>query len=122
MRKAKTIKPSATGMARIKTWQTESGSTGWGQGRAAGWTKTRARIMRRDGGLCRCHECRTAGRVEIAHMVDHIDNRRGPGYDDDRNLCAINRQCHERKSLQESRIGRRLEARPAHMDRSTWMD
>ena len=121
MRKAATIKQSSRQITRVQTWQSESGSSGWGEGRAAGWAKTRARIMRRDGWLCQCHDCRTQGRHEIAHMVDHIDNRRGPGYDDDRNLCAINRRCHERKTLQEARIGRRIEKRPSHMDRSTWM-
>ncbi len=121
MRKPTTLKPQPSPMKRIQTWQTESGSSGWGQGRAAGWKQTRLRILKRDGGLCQCHECKTQGRYEIAHMVDHIDNRRGPGYDDDANLCAINRHCHERKTQLEALIGRRLAKRPAHMDRSTWM-
>ena len=122
MKKAATIKPQPHAIKRVQTWQTESGSDGWGKGRATGWAKTRARIMKRDGGLCRCYECKQAGRFEIAHMIDHIDNRRGPGYDEDANLCAINRQCHERKTQHEARIGRRLCPRPAHMDRSTWWD
>lgn len=121
MKKAATIKPQPRQMARIQTWRTESGSAGWGQGRASGWKLTRLRILKRDGGLCQCHECKVNGRYEIAHMVDHIDNRRGPGYEDDRNLAAINRHCHERKTQQEARIGRRLEPRPAWMDRTTWM-
>ena len=91
---------------------------GWGQGRPAGWKATRERILRRDGGLCQCFDCKEAGRFEIAHMVDHVDNRRGAGYDDDANLAAINRQCHERKTLLEAKIARGLAERPAWMDRT----
>ena len=121
MRKPTTVKQSGPRIARMQTWQTESGSHGWGQGRAAGWKVTRLRILKRDGGLCQCHECRTNGRYEIAHMVDHIDNRRGPGYEDDCNLASINRECHKRKTELEVLIGRRLSKRPAWMDRSTFM-
>jgi 5-methylcytosine-specific restriction protein A len=121
MRKPSTLKPPAQPIKRVQTWQTESGTDGWGQGRAAGWKLTRLRILKRDGGLCQCHDCRTLGRYEIAHMVDHIDNRRGPGYEDDRNLAAINRQCHARKTQLEALIGRRLAKRPPWMDRTTWM-
>ena len=116
MRKARPlIQPRAT-LKRVQTWATEQ-ATGYGQGRAAGWRVTRDRILRRDGGLCQCHDCKTLGRYEIAHEVDHIDNRRGPGYDDDDNLMAINRECHRRKSQLEARIGRGLAVRPAWMDR-----
>ena len=121
MRKPTTIKQSGPRIARMRTWQTESGSHGWGQGRAAGWKVTRLRILKRDGGLCQCHECRVNGRYEIAHMIDHIDNRRGPGYEDDNNLAAINRECHKRKTDLEVLIGRRLAKRPAWMDRSTFI-
>ncbi len=126
MRKPGTMKPSGPRIARMQTWQTESGSHGWGQGRAAGWKATRLRILKRDGGLCQCHECKSNGRYEIAHMVDHIDNRRasphhGIAYDDDLNLAAINRECHKRKTELEVLIGRSLAKRPAHMDRGTFV-
>jgi 5-methylcytosine-specific restriction protein A len=76
--------------------------------------------MLRDGWLCQCHECKVAGSYEIAHEVDHIDNRRGTGYDDDSNLAAINRQCHERKTQLEAKIGRGIVPRPAWLDRSNF--
>lgn len=66
MRKPATIKakgPMHITHADMANW---SGSHGWGQGRAAGWKVTRLRILKRDGGLCQCHECKTQGRYEIA--------------------------------------------------------
>jgi 5-methylcytosine-specific restriction protein A len=116
VKRAPSVKPGRS-FDRLRTAPAEPGATGWGYGRAAGWARTRERIMRRDGGLCQCHDCQTSGRTEIAHEVDHIDNRRGSGYDDDANLMAINRECHRRKSQLEARIGRGIAARPAWMDR-----
>lgn len=117
MRKASTIKQARPRLARIHP---EPAAPTWGQGRPTGWKATRLRILKRDGGLCRCHECVEAGRFEIAHEVDHIDNRRGPGYDDDDNLQAINRQCHERKTQLEAKIARGLAQRPAWLIRANW--
>lgn len=116
MKRAPSVKQPGPTLKRIAPVGREQ-VEGWGQGRAAGWRAIRERILRRDGGLCQCHECKEAGRYEVAHMVDHIDNRRGAGYNDDSNMAAINRQCHERKSQIEARIGRGLMDRPAWMDR-----
>lgn len=70
------------------------------------WDKIRARILRRDGHLCQCEDCQTEGRPLLANEVDHrIPKSRG-GTDDDANLCAINRDCHKRKTQRESRAPR----------------
>ena len=116
MRKASPLNQPRNSIKRVQTWTTEQ-ATGYGQGRAAGWRVTRERILKRDGGLCQCHECKTLGRYEIAHHVDHIDNRRGIGYDDDSNLQAINKQCHKIKTDLEAKIARGLAKRPEWMVR-----
>ena len=116
MKRIGSVKQQGPRLARMNTAGTAD-VPGWGQGRPAGWKATRLRILQRDGGLCQCHECKAAGRYEIAHMVDHIDNRRGNGYDSDDNLAAINRQCHERKTQVEAQIARGLIQRPIWLDR-----
>jgi len=70
-----------------------------GYGRA--WERTRAAVLRRDRYLCQCEACKEAKRLTVAHEVDHrIPKARG-GTDDPDNLCAINRDCHRRKTARE---------------------
>lgn len=121
MKCPRSVKQQGPKLTRLVTTGREP-IAGWGQGRAKGWKATRERILKRDGYLCQCHECKTAGRYAPASMVDHIDNRRGPGYDYDDNLCAINKQCHEVKTQLEAKIGRRLVKRPDWMKRETWQE
>jgi 5-methylcytosine-specific restriction protein A len=66
--------------------------------RGSAWMATRDRILRRDNGLCQCAECKAAGRVLVAHEVDHIVELADGGSDADINLQAINIDCHLRKT------------------------
>ena len=88
----------------VATEQTPSPRYGQGRG-GRPWRSLREQIMKRDGYLCRCDECRASGRLLAAHEVDHISNKRGPdGRLDDRpeNLRAINRDCHKAKTARET--------------------
>lgn len=84
------------------------------RGYGAHWDRLRARILRRDCGLCQCEECKAAGRLLSATQVDHKVNkaewkrRHGSlaGVDDDSNLRAINVDCHKRKTAREAAQGR----------------
>lgn len=67
----------------------------------ANWRSTKARILKRDGGLC--YQC-----GKPASEVDHvIPVARGGTHDDD-NLAAICTPHHEAKSEQERRQGYQL--------------
>jgi 5-methylcytosine-specific restriction protein A len=63
------------------------------------WRNTARRILARDGGLCQL--CKAAGRMTFAAEVDHIVNKARGGTDDDDNLQAICRPCHEAKTADE---------------------
>lgn len=76
------------------------------RGYGAAWRRVRDRIMRRDGGVCRCAECKQLGRIREAHEVDHIVPKAQGGTDDDDNLQAINRECHKAKTAREAAEGR----------------
>lgn len=60
--------------------------------------------MRRDCGLCQ--PCMRNGHVTAAYAVDHKLNRERGGSDDESNLEAICRACHQAKTAEESRAGR----------------
>jgi len=61
--------------------------------------ESRARILRRDGGLC--VHCRKSGRVSIATEVDHITPLfKGGTYDDD-NLQSLCHDCHTDKTAED---------------------
>jgi 5-methylcytosine-specific restriction protein A len=76
------------------------------RGYGAKWRGVREHIMRRDGGVCRCEECKQLGRIRAAHEVDHIVPRAWGGKDDDDDLQAINRACHKAKTAREAVNGR----------------
>lgn len=79
----------------------------YGKGRGGRpWRRKRARILKRDGYLCRCDDCTRDGLLLLAHEVDHIVPRARGGTDDDSNLRAINRDCHLRKTAREAAAGR----------------
>ncbi len=83
----------------------------FGKGRGGRpWRRLRAQILRRDGYLCQCEDCKEGKRLLVAHEVDHIDNTRGPDgrlNDHPSNLRAINRDCHKAKTQREAARGRR---------------
>jgi 5-methylcytosine-specific restriction protein A len=68
--------------------------------RGSQWMSIRARVMTRDCGLCQA--CKRAGRLTLATEVDHIKPHYLGGGDDMRNLQALCRECHARKSLAEA--------------------
>jgi 5-methylcytosine-specific restriction enzyme A len=53
-------------------------------------------VLRRDGYVCQCDECRRFKRVTEANEVDHIVPIARGGTDDMSNLRAINGECHKR--------------------------
>lgn len=56
----------------------------------------RARIMRRDKGMCQA--CLSFGRVTQAHQVDHIIALTNGGDDSDDNKRALCDECHAEKT------------------------
>ena len=65
------------------------------------WRRTRARILRRDRGVC--YVCGRSG----ADEVDHLRPVAEGGTDDDANLAAIHDDpCHRRKSSAEGNRAR----------------
>jgi 5-methylcytosine-specific restriction protein A len=84
---------------RVQTLRTATVQTlGVERTRGSAWMAQRARILRRDNGLCRCDECKARPAPLIAHEVDHIIELADGGSDDDRNLQSLNRECHKRKT------------------------
>lgn len=59
-------------------------------------------ILKRDRYLCQCGECQRTGRVLPATEVDHRIPKAEGGTDEPHNLCAINAECHKRKTAKES--------------------
>ena len=74
------------------------------------WTLLRTQVLKRDGYLCQCQECKTKGRLRPAYEVDHVIPKAKGGSDNMANLAAINRTCHQRKTMQEQ--GRPMLERP----------
>lgn len=64
--------------------------------------------MTRDSGLCQ--PCLRAGHVTVARQVDHIVPKCDGGTDDDANLQAICRACHQAKTAAEAQRSKRLGA------------
>jgi 5-methylcytosine-specific restriction enzyme A len=72
------------------------------RGYGSAWDKLRLTILKRDGYLCQCNECKQAKRIRQADEVDHIVNKAEGGTDDPSNLQAINTDCHKRKTRAEA--------------------
>ena len=68
--------------------------------RGSKWVAIRARILRRDCGLCA--QCKRAGRLTLAVEVDHITPLHLGGTDADSNLEATCIPCHRIKSADEA--------------------
>lgn len=69
--------------------------------RGSAWMKIRARILRRDNGICQ--ECLRNGRVTKAAQVDHITSLHLGGDDNDANLQSLCKDCHDVKTAREAR-------------------
>jgi 5-methylcytosine-specific restriction protein A len=88
-----------------EAWATSKRSDKSGlTGRA--WRRLRDQIMKRDGYICRCDECRRTGTLKDAHEVDHIVPLSQGGTDAAGNLRAINRDCHRAKTHKEAQTAR----------------
>ena len=74
--------------------------------RGRAWMERRARVMRRDCGMCQ--ECRRKGWLTAAVACDHRIPLWEGGTDDDDNLQALCKDCHDAKTAQEAarRAGR----------------
>lgn len=74
--------------------------------RPADWHRTRARVLRRDHGIC--YVCGQPG----ADQVDHVRPVSQGGAHDDTNLAAIHaRPCHAAKTQREQQAGKARRAR-----------
>ncbi|HCF9839206.1 TPA: HNH endonuclease [Pseudomonas aeruginosa] len=95
-------KPKAKGVAKH-----EVEDKAWGNGRGGRpWRRKRDRILKRDGYMCQCAECK--GMKRVATEVDHIIPLSQGGTDDDSNLMAIaGHPCHARKTARESAASRK---------------
>ncbi|PCB15204.1 HNH endonuclease [Pseudomonas aeruginosa] len=95
-------KPKANGVTKH-----EVEDKAWGNGRGGRpWRRKRERILKRDGYMCQCPECK--GMKRIATEVDHIIPLSQDGTDDDSNLMAIaGYPCHARKTARESAASRK---------------
>ena len=80
------------------------------RGYGASWDKLRKFVLKRDGHLCQCEKCLAEGRTLVATHVDHIVSKakaKAMGWSDEQidhpsNLRAINKDCHERKTIEEN--------------------
>lgn len=73
------------------------------RGYGTAWTKLREFVLNRDQGLCQ--PCEAAGRVTLAHEVDHKIPKAEGGTDAESNLQAICRTCHLEKTTAEAKRG-----------------
>jgi len=64
------------------------------------WNKLRLRILQRDKHLCK--PCLKASALSAATQVDHIISKAKGGTDDEDNLQAICKPCHDRKTTIEN--------------------
>lgn len=73
------------------------------------WDRLRARILKRDSGLCQV--CKRQGLITHGKEVDHIVPKYLGGTDDDANLQAICKPCHRAKTQAESAASRGIQTR-----------
>lgn len=79
-------------------WSTQKTSTERGYGWT--WQKIRKLVMLRDGGLCQ--SCLANGIIKEAQEVDHILPKAQGGTDEEHNLQALCKPCHQDKTALES--------------------
>lgn len=89
------------------TWPTTSRHS---RGYGAEWDRLRKLVLERDCYLCQCTHCKAEGRTTLATEVDHVVSkaearRRGwtqKQIDHPSNLQAISKECHKRKTIEET--------------------
>lgn len=96
--------PEVNGFGSAEQGTTTQRGYGWE------WQQKRLRVLERDGHLCRCEDCASAGLLTPATHVDHIVEKVDGGSDDDENLRAMNADCHKRKTAAEQARRRRATA------------
>lgn len=78
------------------------------RGYGSAWDKTRARILRRDAGICQA--CAKLGHVHRGTEVDHVVPKAEGGSDDDSNLQTICTSAHRVKTAAEAQRARGVAA------------
>ncbi|EON0340158.1 HNH endonuclease [Escherichia coli] len=85
---------------RNEGWQQhQQGKSRHERGYGSKWDIKRARILKRDKGLCQEHLRRSV--VKQASCVDHIIAKAHGGADDDHNLESLCWSCHAAKTARE---------------------
>lgn len=90
-------------------WRDDRRGSRQERGYGAQWDRLRLKILKRDGYVCRCAECKRSGVIREATEVDHIVSKaqwqidRGTltGVDGESNLQAINHDCHVHKTQED---------------------
>lgn len=83
-------------------WGGNSRGSAAERGYGAAWRRLRLLVLKRDGWVCRCADCKAVGRVRNASEVDHIIPKAEGGTDHPDNLSAIHPDCHKRKTQAEA--------------------
>lgn len=76
------------------------------RGYGTAWDRLRPIILKRDGYVCQCEDCKREGIVRPATHVDHIIAKAQGGTDDPSNLQSMNVKCHMRKTAREHMASR----------------
>lgn len=103
-----------------RTFADRTRGTRHDRGYGSEWDKRRKRVMYRDAGLCQPCLRESDDLVTAAYAVDHIVSKaeaRHRGWtdeqiEDDSNLQAICRRCHDAKTADEARRGRGVGSSP----------
>ena len=90
--------------ANAGKWGDERRGSRHERGYGSEWEVTRKRILRRDKGLCQV--CLKGSRYRPARAVDHIIPKAEGGSDEDENLQAICKTCHDAKTTEEAKRAR----------------
>lgn len=91
--------PPLTRQVIAKATKAKAGSNTSQGGYGSKWDVIRARVLKRDKGLCQL--CLRAGVVREAKTVDHIIPKAHGGTDADCNLQSLCWPCHKAKTARE---------------------
>lgn len=99
MARLQTLKPRVNTVSTMRVGMANVGEIK--RTRGSVWMAIRERIIRRDKGLCQ--ECQRNGRLSEATQIDHITPLHRGGQDNDANLEALCKGCHDAKTAAEMR-------------------